>query len=439
MEVLHILSLIILILIIFSIGFPVFLNSNKNFSLDNSNFCNQIILNIVLHFNFILFLTFFNIPISLITKIFILYLLSIFFLMTYKGVFLLIRDKYYYLSAFIILFVLSIDVAHSLTQDWDSQIVWFYKTLNFYNDGNISDLVKLPPGDGYSYPYLGSLVWAFFWNISFINEEYSGRIIYIFLYIIALYSLSEKLKTNFTNKIIFLLFLILISYDYIFFSGSQDILIFCFIAFSAFYIHEIFLKKKKKLEQIQLILLPLIFNCLIWTKNEGAVYSFILLFILTFFSKLRLNQKIILIFSTIFLLSLKILIYKFFGLDLAINSTVYENISLISIFSNIFSYKTFIFIEYFFFFGFLKNFLFIVGVISLIIHFQLKGIDKNMLYIYLFYLISFSFLLVAHTSIVNSLDLEYMLKVNMKRLVFAISPFFILLIIENLNQIKKRY
>ena len=61
-----------------------------------------------------------------------------------------------------------------------------------------------------------------------------------------------------------------------------------------------------------------------------------------------------------------------------------------------------------------------------------------MLYIYIFYIISFGFLLVAHTSIVDSLDLDYMLKVNMKRLVFAISPFFILLIIENLNLIKKK-
>jgi len=146
----------------------------------------------------------------------------------------------------------------------------------------------------------------------------------------------------------------------------------------------------------------------------------------------------ILIFSTIFLLSLKILVYKFYGLDLVINSTVYENISLISIFSNIFSYKSFIFLKYFFLFGFLKNFLFILGVISFIIHFQLKGFDKKMLYIYLFYIMSFGFLLVAHTSIVDSLDLDYMLKVNMKRLVFAISPFFILLIIENLNLIKKK-
>lgn len=437
MEIIHILSHIFLIFIIFSIGYPI-LNNNYNYSLNNSDFCNQIIFNIVLHLNIILFLTFFGISLNLIIKIFIFYLLSIFVLMAYKDIFWFKKNKYYFFSIIIIFFVLSIDVSHELKQDWDSQIVWFYKTLNFYNDGTIKDLVNLPLGDGYSYPYLGSLVWAFFWDISFINEEHSGRIIYIFLYIVALYALSEKLKTNFINKVIFLLFLILLSYEYIYFSGSQDILIFCFISFLAFYIHEIFLKKSKKLKKTELILLPLIFNCLIWTKNEGLIYSFILLFILTFFSRLKLSQKMILIFSTIFLLSLKILVYKFYGLDLVINSTVYENISLISIFSNIFSYKTFIFLKYFFLFGFLKNFLFILGVISFIIHFQLKGFDKKMLYIYLFYIISFGFLLVAHTSIVDSLDLDYMLKVNMKRLVFAISPFFILLIIENLNLIKKK-
>ena len=186
-----------------------------------------------------------------------------------------------------------------------------------------------------------------------------------------------------------------------------------------------------------LILLPLIFNCLIWTKHEGMVYSLIILFILIFFSHLKLNIKIYLIFTTLFLISSKILIYNIFGLDTDFNSVVFEEISLISIFENIFSYKFLIFFKYFFYFGFLKNFFFISGLISFIIYLQIRKFDQKVLYIFLFYMMTFGFLLAAHTSMSESLDLEYMLKVNMKRLIFAISPFFILLITETINIVKK--
>ena len=436
MELIFILLQALLILTIFSIVYPVLSNYKNN--VNSTNFINQLIFNSVLHLNFILFLTFLNITLDFITLIYFLSLLTIFIFAFFKNIRWFYSNRYYYFWIFIILFILSTDIAYSLALDWDSQIVWLFKTLNFYNEGTIKDLSNLPRGDGYSYPYLGSLTWAFFWNISFINEEYSGRIIYIFLYIVSLFALCEKLKANLISKLIFLLFLILLSYNYIFFGGSQDILIFCFISFAAFYLHDIFIKKIKKLEKSNLIILPLIFNCLIWTKNEGVIYSFIILFLISFFSQIKLSQKIFLIFSTIFLLILKIFIYKYFNLDLSINSLLYENISVLSIISGIFSIKTIIFLKNLFLFGFLKNYFFIIGVVFGVIYLYLKGIDKKIAYICIFYILSLGFLLVAHTSINESLDLAYMLKVNMHRLVFAISPFFILIVVENLNNLKNK-
>ena len=436
MELTYILLQAILMIIVFSIGYPIFLNYKNN--VNDTNFINQIIFNSVLHLNFILFLTFLNISLNFITLIYLISLLTIFIFVFLKNIRWFYFNRYYYFWIFIILLILSTDIAYSLALDWDSQIVWFFKTLNFYNEGTIKDLSNLPRGDGYSYPYLGSLIWAFFWNISLINEEYSGRLIYIFLYIISLFALCEKLKANLISKLIFLLFLILLSYNYIFFSGSQDILIFCFISFAAFYVHDIFIKRIKKLEKSNLIILPLIFNCLIWTKNEGIVYSFIILFIISIFSQIKFFHKIFLIFSTIFLLILKILIYKYFDLDLSINSLVYENISLQSVISDVFSIKTIIFLKNLFLFGLLKNYLFILGVIFGIIYLYLKGIDKKIAYICIFYILSLGFLLVAHTSMHESLDLAFMLKVNMHRLVFAISPFFILIVVENLNNLKNK-
>ena len=123
---------------------------------------------------------------------------------------------------------------------------------------------------------------------------------------------------------------------------------------------------------------------------------------------------------------------------MSINSLVYENISIQSIISGIFSIKTIFFLKYLFLFGFLKNYFFIIGVVFGVIYLYLKGIDKKIAYICIFYILSLGFLLVAHTSINESLDLAYMLKVNMHRLVFAISPFFILIVVENLNNLKNK-
>mgnify|MGYP001473684170 CR=1 FL=1 len=437
MELILILSQIIILLAVFSLGYPIVSNQNKN-SFNSTNFLNHLILNIVIQINIILLLTFINMSLEMITKIYFLYLFVMFILIAYKNIlwFYLHRNLYY--AFFIIFFFLSVDIAHSLTLDWDGQIVWFYKTLNFYNEGTIKNLTNLPLGDGYSYPYLGSLIWAFFWKISFITEEYSGRLVYAFLYIIALFSLSEKLKVNFISKIVFSLFLLLLSYKYIFFGGSQDILIFCFISFLAFYVHDIFLNKIKKLNKINLLLIPLIFNCLIWTKDEGVVYSFILLFILTFFSKIKLNQKMFLISSTILLFLIRIFVYKFHNLDITINSCCYDY-SPENIFSNIFSEKTFLFLKHFIFFGFLKNYFFIFGIIFLIISFYRRGYNKKTIYIYLFYLFSFGFLFIAHIAFKDNIDLSYMLKVNMHRLVFALSPFFILIFVEYYNSLKIKY
>ena len=291
MELTFIISQTIIILGLFSIGYPLFSHSSRKLEKD-SIFLKQLVINIIIQINIILLLTFINISLDAITKIYFLYLAIILIFITNKNLFWIYSKKYYFYFIFLIFLILSVDIAHSLKLDWDSQIVWFYKTLNFFDEGTIKDLTNLPTGDGYSYPYLGSLLWAFFWNLGFIGEEYSGRLVYVFLYIISLLCLADKLNGKYVSKIIFLLFLLLISYDYIFFAGSQDILIFCFISLLAFFIHEIFLEKKKKLETPYLIAIPLIFNCLIWTKNEGVIYSFLILFILTFFSQIKFSQKI---------------------------------------------------------------------------------------------------------------------------------------------------
>ncbi len=205
----------------------------------------------------------------------------------------------------------------------------------------------------------------------------------------------------------------------------------------SFYFYEIFEKKLKKLPILTLLIIPLIFNCLIWTKDEGVIYSFILLFVLTFFSKIKLNQKIFVISATILFFFIRIIIYKFYNLDLTINSCCYDY-SLENILKNIFSKKTFIFFKYFLLFGFFKNYFFIFGVIFLLISFYNQGYNKKTTYIFVFYLLSFGFLFLAHISYKDSIDMDYHMKNNMHRLVFAISPFFLSIFVHYYNSLKNK-
>ena len=144
------------------------------------------------------------------------------------------------------------------------------------------------------------------------------------------------------------------------------------------------------------------------------------------------------IFSVFFFLILKLAVYDFHNLDIGINSCCY-NISASYIFSNIFSYKTIVFIQHLFLFGFLKNYFFILGIIFLIISFYSKIFDKKNIYICVFYILSIGFLYGAHIALKENIDFVYMLKVNLHRLIFAISPFFILIVINYLNSLKKNF
>ena len=84
----------------------------------------------------------------------------------------------WYSSFIVSVFILSIDLAYNLTFFWDTQKLWFPITLNFFYDGSIADLKET---SNPHYSFLGSLIWAFFWKLSFMNNEYFGRIIYIFI------------------------------------------------------------------------------------------------------------------------------------------------------------------------------------------------------------------------------------------------------------------
>ena len=92
---------------------------------------------------------------------------------------------------FIFVLVFSFDLANNLKLGWDAQNFWIFKTLNFIDGGDVYNLKNFPRQE---YPFLGPFIWAIYTKISFLEHEYLGRIFYIFLYCLSIFSVAELVK-----------------------------------------------------------------------------------------------------------------------------------------------------------------------------------------------------------------------------------------------------
>ena len=141
-----------------------------------SNIFDYCTLNILFFSNLILVLAILKITIPVIIMIICcIYILSIFLFHKFlKEKIFHIDNGLLLLFLSFILFFLSVDIAYNLTLGWDAQTIWFPRAINFYNDLNfteVSNNARLP-----EYPFFGSLSWAFFWKLFFVDREYFGRI-----------------------------------------------------------------------------------------------------------------------------------------------------------------------------------------------------------------------------------------------------------------------
>jgi hypothetical protein len=430
MEIINILFQITIFITFFSISFLFLIKKFNN----NFNYTDSLIFNIIIQINFILILSLFNLSLEKILIIYFMYLVTCFlFLIKKISINGLIKNAYFYFFLIGVCLVLCVDISYSLVLDWDSQEFWFYKTLNFYNQGTIKDLSF---SHNPQYPFLGSLLWAVFWKISFFTEEYSGRLLYVFLYCLSLFALAEKLKLKKIYKTIFFIILVMLSYNYVHFAGSQDILVFCLISYAAKNIYEIINEENEKKLFFQIILIILICNALIWTKQEGSVYAFIIALTLVFFSKIDFINKFFLITSILFLFFLRISVYKIYNLDVSINNCCWNDLSFSAIIGKMSLERTLIIIKYFFY-SFLKNSFVLLGLISFLLSFCINKLHKKIIHIYFFCLMSLTFIFSAY--ILSDMNIVFMLKTGLDRLIFSSSPFYILIFINYLNSKKFKF
>ena len=218
--------IIILSVLVFNVLLLIPFSKIINFKAKTvTNFYSFLSENLIVIFNYLLLLTFLNLNLKNILIVFI--ISSIFFSIIFKKTFLqLIKFNIFLFFFIFIVFLLSVDLSYNLTLYWDAQSMWLPKAIMFFENNTINDLKKfLRP----EYPYLGSLIWAFFWKLSIIEYEYLGRISYIMCFCLSIFTFIDLAQQKNVSYFSIILIFILCIYDYWHFRGSQEILIFSFL------------------------------------------------------------------------------------------------------------------------------------------------------------------------------------------------------------------
>ena len=387
---------------------------------------NNFYFNLIINLNFLLFFSILPLPI---TK-YSLYILLALFLILIKNNFLLKKDiteiKIDKIRIILIIssfFIISVQIISKLELGWDSKWFWYIKSLYYTQNKTFADLSTYVYND--FHPHLGSFLWSFFRNLSINGYEYTGRLFYIFYYIVGIHYISNNIfKNKIKNGILFICLLIL-TQKYIYFSGLQEILIFTTLIFISKFIL-IFLAERKF---IYLFFITLSMNLLIWFKAEGIAYATIVLLIVNLISKLNIKFRVY--FNSLFLLiiMLKISIYKYFKIK--INDQPYSLEYILSLDFQTLTYKLYnitIYLSY----NSLKNIiLFIAGIIIVLSYRKILS-DEYLRLILLFFISNIIFIFSAY--IMRDMEIIYSLKTTIDRLVFTSSGFYLVFLVREIRK-----
>tara|TARA_B100001057_G_scaffold384034_1_gene390408 strand:+ start:2185 stop:3279 length:1095 start_codon:yes stop_codon:yes gene_type:complete len=361
----------------------------------------------------------------------------IIYLIRFKTLTISFKENFYY---FVLLFITSIviffEVSNNLVLGWDAEKFWIYKTLSFYNENTITNLSNFRNP---FYPYLGSLSWSFFWKVSLLENEYSGRLFYVFLYLSSLLLIISNFNFSKFHKIIFYFLFIIISYDYTLhshwsmFSGLQEILIFSLVTFAMHYMYQLS-NNNSKLDNLNIISILLICNSLIWIKHEGFVISLALIMTLILFFKLELKKKFFILSIFLGIIFFRFFIFEVYNLNPSnIQHSGFENIELSEILKRI-SLERILIVLKFLFLSLLSNYLILIGIGLLsIMVITKKNLNKVF---YVIFFLSFNILVFCGIYLITDTDLNHMLKTGMDRIIFQFSPFTLLFFLELYNSKK---
>ena len=418
--------LIQILFILFIISFPItLLKTNTKSIISAFSLIDKLSINLIFLINILFFASILNINSKYVLYLYVILIIFLYFYNLRKFNFRNIRIDYYLLILLSFVVLISIDIAHELYFAWDTQVHWFLKALNFFQDQEFENLNNFPAPD---YPHLGTYIWSFFWKLPSNSSEYLGRITYAFIYTLSIFSITECLRVNTYERIIFAILLIFLTYNYELFSGMQDVLVFSIILIITKFAYYFF-EKKFILNRLQLILILLgAANILCWVKIEGIFYALFLLFCIFITNNLTLKNKIALITGSLIIISLRIFVFNFY--DTTLTTSAYElektlNFEFLLILEKI-KIITFYLIIYFF-----QNPIYLLTIPVLIyitFKYPLKNITKFVIY---FLILHFSFIYIIY--LFMPVEVEVSIRHNMLRLIFQTSGFYFLAIIILIN------
>jgi len=361
----------------------------------------------------------------------IIFCTNLFFFVLENWKFKILDIKLIFLFIFVLVF--SFDLANNFKLGWDPQNFWIIKTLNFIEGGDIYNLKNFPRQE---YPHLGSFIWAIYTTISFLEYEYLGRIFYIFLFCLSIFSIAELLNFSDIYKILFSSVIIILTYDILLFNGYQEVLIFSIFTLFSKYFYLIIKNNISKnfINFYSITILLLLLNS-IWIKNEAMFFSFISIFLIMCLPKKSYLYKLSIFFSFVLVIFLRFIIFKKIGMDTSLMQSNYEYSSILHL-GSFLTFDRILLIFKYFFFGLVSNLLYIISILTMLFLFVYKKNQINLTYY--FVSLFLNFLLIYSFYIFTSIPIEFHLKVSIERVLFEIMGIYIIPIIIFINVYSKK-
>ena len=229
---------------------------------------------------------------------------------------------------FLFLLTYSLEISTYPYLEWDAAVNWIFKTLNFKSNYSFENLKNV---HGYiAYPHLGTYLWALFWKASFVDYEYTGRLVFVFIYLIGFFALVDNLKISILNKCLVLITIITLCFDRILINGYQEPLMFSLSIIFMILLEKIMYKKNLYLNYLLLIFCA---NLILWIKNEGMLILVFLSFFIFFKKKFSVKKKIILFLIFIILILIKKSIFLSFLDEFYFGWKGYEFLKISELFS----------------------------------------------------------------------------------------------------------
>ena len=332
---------------------------------------------------------------------------------------------------FVIFFILSFNLSSKLSLGWDAKFFYYIKALFFYEQKTILDLNQF--SENIWHPHFGSYLWGFFWSLSFMNLEFFGRLFYIFIFCYAFFNISRINKNELFNNLIFFL-IIAIFYEYNFFSGLQEILIFSILVLISKNFYSLSINKNS----LDFIVIILYSNLLIWIKSEGIVYFLIILSLILVQNNISIKKRFKFFIFFVVLYIFKFIVYEIYNLNIDGQKTFYNFEYILNLDFKVIFYKLKFIIIWFTYYILNNVFFALFLIIILYEKFYLKTNSKFKKYDYVLlnYLILVT-LFIFFAYIFRNTEIIYSIRTTMDRLVMTSSGFFVFPCILKLNYLFK--